>query len=103
MFTGACVCLCSRWQIGGTLSIAEVEYVALVDTIKEAMFMRYLWSFIVLDFGARCITVFDDNKEAGHLAQNPVCTSNSKHVGVRHHFMRELVLRRDFNIAHVES
>ena len=36
---------------------------------------------------------FEDNEGAKHLAQNPVCTSNSKHIDVRHHFLRELVFQ----------
>ena len=39
---GACVCWFSRTQKCVTLSTTEAEYVALADTIKEAMFMRYV-------------------------------------------------------------
>ena len=76
---------------------------ALADTIKEAMFMRYVWSFIFPGFGATCMTVFEDNEGARHLPQNPVCTANSKHIDVRHHFFRELVFKGEFEITHVET
>ena len=55
----------------------------LADTIKMAMFSRYVWSFIDLGFGTTYITVFEDNEGAENLAKNPVCTSNSKHIDVR--------------------
>ena len=71
--------LVSRTQKCVTLSTTEAEYVALADTIKEAMFLRYVWSFIFPGFGTMCITVFEDNEGAKNLAQNPVCTSNSSH------------------------
>ena len=103
MCAGACVCWFSRTQKCVTLSTTEAEYVALADTIKEAIFLRYVWSFILPGSDARCITVFEDNEGARHLAQNPVSTPNSKHIDVRHHFLRELVLRGDFSIVHVES
>ena len=39
--------------------------------------------FIVPGFGTTYIAVFEDNEGAKNLAQNPVCTSNSKHIDVR--------------------
>lgn len=103
MCAGASVCWFSRTQKCVTLSTTEAEYVALADTIKEAMFLRYVWCFIFPGLGAPCITVFEDNEGARHLAQNPVCTSNSKHIDVRHHFLRELVFRGEFAIVHVPT
>ena len=65
--------------------------------------MRYVWSFVFPGFGEVCITVFEDNERAKHLAQNPKCTSNSKHIDVRHHFLRELIFKVEFTIAQVET
>ena len=42
-----------------------------------------------------CFPVFEDNQGAVQLAQNPITNSNSKHIDVRHHFLRELVRQRD--------
>ena len=103
MCAGACVCWFWRTQKCVTLSTTEAEYVALADTIKEAMFLRYVWNFIFPGFGTSCITVFEDNEGAKNLAQNPVCTSNSKHIDVRHHFLRGLLFKGVFVFAHVES
>ena len=71
MCAGECVCWFSTTQKCVTLSTTEAEYVALGDTIKEAMFIWYVWSFIFPGFGATCMTVFEDNEGARHLAQNP--------------------------------
>ena len=76
------VCWFSRTQKCLTLSTTEAKYVALADTSKEAMFMRYVWGFIFRGFGERGTTVFEDIEGARYLAQNPVCTSNSKHIDV---------------------
>ena len=46
---------------------------------------------------------FCDNKRARHLAHNPVCASNLKHIDIRYHFLRELVFRGEFDIVAVES
>ena len=46
---------------------------------------------------------FEDNQGAVQLAQNPVTNSNSKHIDVRHHFLRELVRQRDIKVVQVPS
>ena len=50
-----------------------------------------------------CFLVFEDNRGAVQLAQNPVANSNSKHIEVRHHFHRELVRQRDIKVMQVPS
>ena len=47
--------------------------------------------------------VFEDNEGAAQLAQDPIHTSNSKHVAIRRHFFREFVFRGEFDIISVES
>ena len=46
---------------------------------------------------------FEDNQGAVQLSQNPVSNSNSKHIDVRHHFLREVVHQGDMNVVHVPS
>ena len=58
---------------------------------------------ILPGLGSAYITVFEDIKGARHLAHNPVCTSNSKHIDIRHHSLRELAFRGEFDIVAVES
>ena len=89
MCAGACVCCFSRTEKCVTLSTTEAEYVALADTITEVIFCGMCGIYFP-GFGTSCITVFEDNERAKHLAQSPVCTSNSKNIDGRHHFLREL-------------
>ena len=103
MCGGACVSWFSRTQKCVTLSTTEAEYVALADVIKEVLFLRQVWRFMLPDVGMPCIPVFEDNQGAVQLAQNPITNSNSKHIDVRHHFLRELVGRREISIIHVPS
>ncbi|CAB1105587.1 unnamed protein product [Ectocarpus sp. CCAP 1310/34] len=53
--------------------------------------------------GMPCIPVFEDIQEAIQLAQNPISNSNSKHIVVRHHCLRELVERNEISVIHVPS
>ena len=99
---GGCVSRFSRMQKCVTLSTTEAEYVAMADVLKEVLFLRQVWRFMLLEVGMPCIPLFEDNGEAIQLAHNPIITSSdSKHIGVRHHFIRDFVARKDISIAHV--
>ena len=50
-----------------------------------------------------CFPVFEDSQGAVQLAQNPITNSNSKHMDVHHHFLRELVRQRDIKVVQVPS
>ena len=49
------------------------------------------------------IRVLEDNAGAIALADNPISSSNSKHIDVRHHFLRELVDKMKIEVEHVGS
>ena len=61
MSGGACVSWFSKTQKCGILSATEAEYVALADVIKEVLFLRQVWRFMLPDVGMACIPVFEDN------------------------------------------
>ncbi|CAB1107751.1 unnamed protein product [Ectocarpus sp. CCAP 1310/34] len=87
---GGCISWFSRTQKCVTLSTTEAEYVSLADVMKEVLFLRQVWRFMLPEAGMPGIPVFEDNQGAIQLAQNPISNSNSKHIDVRHHFIREL-------------
>ena len=47
MCAGACVYWFSRTQKCVTLSTSEAEYVALGDAVKELLFLRQVWRFMI--------------------------------------------------------
>ena len=53
--------------------------------------------------GMPCFPIFEDNQGAVQLSQNPVSNSNSKHIDVRHHFLRELFRQGDISLSNVPS
>ncbi|CAB1109720.1 unnamed protein product [Ectocarpus sp. CCAP 1310/34] len=103
MCGGGCIPWFSRTQKCVTLSTTEAEYVSFADVMKEVLFLRQVWRFMLPEAGMPCIPVFEDNPGAIQLAQNPISNSNSKHIDVRHHFIRELVDMKEISIFHVES
>ena len=101
---GASVCWFSRTQKCVTLSTSEAEYVALGDAVKKLLFLRQVWRFMLPSKVMPCFPVFGDNQGAVlQLTQNSVTNSNSKHIDVRHHFLRELVRQKDINVVQVPS
>ena len=50
-----------------------------------------------------CIPLFEDNEGAIQIAKHQISNSNSKHIDVRHHFLRELVERKEIEIIHGAS
>ena len=64
MCGGGCVSWFSRTQKCVTLSTTESEYVALADVMKEVLFLRRVWRFMLPDVGMPCIPVFEDNQRA---------------------------------------
>ena len=103
MCGGASVCWFSRTQKCVTLSTSETEYVALGDAVKELLFLRQIWRFMLPSKVMPCFPVFEDNQGAVQLAENPITNSNTKHIDVRHHFLRELVRQRDIKVVQVPS
>ena len=93
----------SRTQKCVTLSTTEAEYVAMGDGVKEALFIRGIIEFLSPGKELGSIRVFEDSEGAIALAENPKSSSNSKHIHVRHHFLRELVEKETISIEHVDS
>jgi hypothetical protein len=44
-----------------------------------------------------------DNESAIHLADNPVEHSRTKHIDIRHHFLRDHQQKGDINIFHIST
>ena len=103
MCAGGCVSYLSKTQRSVTLSSAEAEFVAMADGVKDAIFVRGLWRFALPFRRLGTAVVHEDNVGALHLASNPRTTPNSKHIDIRHHFLRERVARGEFKVVHVPT
>ena len=93
----------SRTQKSVTLSITEAEYVAMGDGVKEALFVHGVLEFLSRGKNLKGIRVLEDDEGAIALAENQISSSNSKHIDVRHHFLRELVENETITVEHVSS
>ena len=103
MCAGGGVSWYSKTQKCFTVSTTQAEYVVMSDVAKEILFLTKVWRFMLPRVSMPCIPLFEDNEGAIHIAKHPISNSNSKHIDVRHHFLRELVERKAIEIIHIVS
>lgn len=103
MCAGGAIAWFSKTQKCVTLSTTQAEYVAMADMGKEILFLRQVWRFMLPKELRPCIPLYEDNEGAIQIAKHPISNSNSKHIDVRHHFLRQLVDEKEVEIIHVAS
>lgn len=87
---GALITWKSRGQKGVTLSSTEAEYVALSELCTEIIFIKMIIESMHLDVKLP-IKIRIDNVGAMFLAENTTTGQRTKHIDVRHHFVKELM------------
>ena len=65
--------------------------------------MRGVLVFLMPSLGSPSIGMLQDTNWARELAKKPLRSSNSKHVDVRYHFLRELVGKRDLSVKYLQT
>jgi hypothetical protein len=91
----------SKKQNSVALSTAEAEYVAAGACCAQLLWMRFTLS----DFGYKFskIPLLCDNESDFKLANNPVNHSRTKHIDIRHHFLRDHETKGDIVLSLVST
>lgn len=91
----------ARKQRSVALSSTEAEYVAISESVKEAIFLKGFINEIVgcIDF----ITIYNDNQSAQKLVYNPVFHNRTKHIDVKYHFVRKCVEDKEINVKYLST
>ena len=91
----------SKKQNSVSLSIAEAEYIAVSSCCAQILWIKQQLS----DFGVALhnIPIFYDNTSAINITKNPVQHSRTKHIEIRHHFIRDHALKGDICIENVDT
>ena len=78
------------------LLTAEVEYISAGSCCAQLLWMKQT----LLDYGVKFdeILLLCDNESAVKIATNPVQHSRTKHIDIRHHFLRDHVNKGDIKI-----
>ena len=91
----------SKLQNIVALSTTEVEYIAALHACKEAVWLKGL----IGEFGRLQdnIKMFCDSQSAIHLAKNPAYHSKSKHIPIKYHFVRQVIIERGISLNKVHT
>jgi hypothetical protein len=99
---GSPVSWTSKKQTTVSLSSAEAEYMAAGAAAQEVMWMRALME--ELGFVQREATVLQsDNQSAIAIASDDVHHARTKHIDIRHHFIREHIVAGTMRLQWVPS
>jgi hypothetical protein len=91
----------SKKQTSVALSTAEAEYVAAGQCCAQLLWMRQT----LRDFGYNLSKVpfLCENESAIRMADNPVEHSRTKHIDIRHHFLRDHQQKGDIEVFYVST
>lgn len=82
--------------------IHGAEYMALTDATKELIFLKEFITELGFEKSSGGI-LFNDNLGAKKLAENPAYHARTKHIDIRHHFVREALKDRKVSIQHLST
>lgn len=91
----------SKKQTSIATSTAEAEYLAAGSCCSQLLWIQQQ----LKDYGV--ITsespIFCDNTSAIAITYNPVLHSRTKHIDIRHHFIRDHVMKKDIKVEYVPT
>ena len=89
----------SRKQNSIALSSTEVEYVAVGSCCAQILWIKYQ----LADYGIELnkVSIRCDNKSAINLSKNLVLHSRTKHIDIRHHFLKEQVFNGNIFLDYI--
>ncbi|GJR99639.1 retrovirus-related pol polyprotein from transposon TNT 1-94 [Tanacetum coccineum] len=101
-FVGCCLTSWfSKKQTALAISTTEAEYVSAGKACQQALWMKQA----LIDYDVRLddVPIMCDNKGTIDLSKNPVQHSRTKHIKIRHHFLRDNVQKGHISIEKVPS
>ncbi|GJV57306.1 hypothetical protein Tco_1458311 [Tanacetum coccineum] len=106
--SGVCTfmrCCLTSWfakkQTPLAISMTEAEYVSAGKACQQALWMKQA----LIDYGIRLddVPIMCNNRGDTNLSKNPVQHSKTKHIEIRHHFLRDNVQKGNISIEKVAS
>lgn len=100
-YAGGVISWKSRRQPTVALSSTEGEYMAMTDAAKEAIWLKGLSQDLGIDEGVT--RLFYDNQGAGCLSTGEGLMQRTKHIDVKHHFIRDCIASKKIDVSHVPT
>lgn len=92
----------SKKQASVALSSAEAEYIAASGAACEAIWLRR----VLEDLGfkqEKPTVIYCDSKSAIDLSKNPVMHKRSKHIELRYHLLRDMVVQKQICLEYCST
>jgi hypothetical protein len=89
----------SKKQNSVTLSTTEAEYLSADNYCAQLLWMKQTLLDYVISF--KNVPLMCDNESTVKLATNPVQHSRTKHIDIRHHFLRDHIGKEDISILSI--
>ncbi|KAG8502523.1 hypothetical protein CXB51_001167 [Gossypium anomalum] len=83
------------------LSTTEVEYMAITEACKEAIWLKGLFSELNEDH--QISTVFCDSQSTIFLTKDQMFHERTKHIDVQYHFVRDIIARGDIVVSKIST
>ena len=101
-FLGSLVSWSAVKQKSIALSSTEAEYYAMTHAFKEGLWMRVFLGLLKFPV-PRPFPILSDNQAACALSHSPAISARSKHIDIRHHFIRSLVQDGSFSTTWIPT
>ena len=97
-----CDCLEFKEAKDSCPSSAEAEYIAATDAACEAIWLRRLLSDLQQKIEEPTVICCDNMSDIA-MTKNPVFHARTKHIVLRHHFIRDLVGEGEIQLQFVST
>ena len=98
---GSLVSWFSKKQTTVSLSSTEAEYNAVASCCAQVLWLKHQLKDLGMEFPE--VPILCDNTSTISLAKNPVHHSRTKHIDVRHHFIRDHVQKKDVKVEFIPT
>lgn len=105
MINGAPIAWSSRKQSITAQSTTEAEYMAVSEAAKQAIWVRHFLHAIGKGsiYHDAPTTIYEDNRGAINIADNPINHPKTKHIAVRYHAIRDHINNGEVRLEHLAT
>lgn len=103
IFQGGAISWVSKRQPTVALSTTEAEYMSLSAAVQESLWLRSLHCEFNFIQQIQSMEIRSDNVSALELAKSTAYSARTKHIDIRHHFVRQHVQEKSVILVHVPT
>lgn len=103
LFQGGTISWSSKRQPTVLLSTTEAEYMSLSSCVQEAMWLKQLQESFCSLLKSEPMIIYSDNQSCIKLSGSDGFHPRTKHIDVRHHFIRDKVIGWAIDVKYIQT